>query len=85
MCDFYASSTRTGREQRLSRVLSGGHGNRPHTEDVAGPAEIVSRASRGAGARETTPAVLQLGVVGAVGILVAVVLAVSFVLWLLLR
>lgn len=39
----------------------------------------------GRGREETTPVALQLGVAGVVGLLVAVILAVSLVLWLLLR
>jgi hypothetical protein len=39
----------------------------------------------GRGREETTPVVLQLGVIGAVGLLVALILAVALVLWLVLR
>jgi hypothetical protein len=39
----------------------------------------------GRGREETSPVVLQLGVIGAVGLLVAVILVISLVIWAVLR
>jgi hypothetical protein len=46
--------------------------------------ERIARVA-GRGRDETTPAVLLLGVLGAVALLVVVILAISLILWALLR
>jgi hypothetical protein len=64
---------------------SRGRGNPIHVEERRGTRRDRLARLAGRGREETTPVGLQLGVAGAFGLLVAVILAVSFVLWLVLR
>ena len=54
-------------------------------EEPRGPRKDRLARLAGRGREETTPVVLQLGVIAVVGLLVAVVLAISLVLWVVIR
>jgi hypothetical protein len=64
---------------------SRGCGTPIHVEERRGTRRDRLARLAGRGREETTPVALQLGVAGAVGLLVAATLAVSLVLWLVLR
>lgn len=54
-------------------------------EEPPGPRRDRLARLAGRGREETTPAVVHFGVLGAVGLLVAVILAISLVPWAILR
>jgi hypothetical protein len=66
-------------------LASRGRGNSIRMEERRGTRSDRLARLAGRGREETTPVALQLGVAGVAGLLVAVILAVSLVLWLLLR
>jgi|1186.fasta_scaffold14539_3 hypothetical protein len=61
------------------------HGNPLRVEERRGTAPDRFARLTGRGREETTPVAAHMLVAGAVGILVVVILAISFVLWLVLR
>ena len=89
MCDFWPA--REGGVQSHA-ALTGEAGfsafqarNRRAVEEPRGSRRDRFARLAGRGREETTPVVVQLGVAGIVAVLVAVILAISLVLWAVMR